>query len=126
MNEQMKFSALVLLAAAALAVGCAEEKSSTPAKPSTIAHTGERIEPPPNITHAYPSSNSWTFSREGSTVTVSGTGFLMDDKGRTAARNVCLLTLHGLRDYEIADVTAVTVEGQNGAESCELLEAKRT
>jgi hypothetical protein len=64
MNEQLKFSALALLAVAALAVGCAEEKSSTPAEPSTIEHAGERVQPPGRITHAYPSSASWTFSRE--------------------------------------------------------------
>jgi hypothetical protein len=50
----------------------------------------------------------------------------MDNEGRGAARNVCLLTLYGLREEDVDNVTAVTVEGQNGAESCELLEAKRT
>ena len=126
MNEPLRFSAFALLAAAALALGCAEEKSSTPAEPARTEQTGEAIEPPPNITHSYPSSDSWTFSREGSTITVSGTDFLMDDEGRAAARKLCLLTMQSFYDYGLAEVDNVIVEGQNGEESCERWEAKRT
>lgn len=101
---------LVGLGAAAFWIYSAQTaESEEAAEPQDVMET---IKAPIDVTQLPYYSDSWTFERDGNSVTVR-TNLYMDDEGRGFATTVCRLTL-----YSVEGVENVAVEGANGAEFC--------